>query len=141
VFGFTAPIYVVVLFSGSKYREYLVEPDAFVQSVYVAEVEKFLELVSTDQAPDFDGSTATLQTVREINPDIHAEAEAELGELANEYYLAQAQFEDGEKALNLAKARILDEMGLAKRGLVNGQWLFTRQSRNGGTPFLVARKA
>jgi len=34
---------------------------------------------------------------------------------------------------------VLATMGLAKRGLVNGQHVFSRQARGTGTPFLVKK--
>jgi putative phage-type endonuclease len=141
VFGFTAPAYVAVLFGGSKYREFVVEPDQFAQDTYVAEVEKFLELVRTDTPPEFDGSMATLQTVRELHPDIDPEAEVELGKgLGWDYQNALRQEAEAIEVANQARSRVLDAMGLAKRGLVDGKWTVTRQSRNGGTPFLVQKR-
>jgi putative phage-type endonuclease len=141
VFGFTGPIHVVVLFSGSKYREYTLEPDVFGQSVYVAEAEKFLELVRTDTHPEFDGSVATLDTVRELHPDIDPEGECELGDLGVYYFNAVVEYEGKQAQLNELKSRVLDAMGDAKRGLIDGRWAVTRQSRSGGTPFLVTKKA
>jgi putative phage-type endonuclease len=140
VFGFTAPIIVVVLFSGSKYREFTVEPDTFAQDLYVAEVEKFLELVRVDEHPDFDGSMATLETVRQLHPEIDPEADCELGDLGIHYFNAVSDLDEATAKANELKARVLDAMGNAKRGLIEDRHVLTRQSRNGGTPFLVAKR-
>jgi putative phage-type endonuclease len=140
VFGFTAPAYVSVLFGGSKYREYVVEPDLFAQETYVAEVEKFLELVRTDQHPDFDGAMSTLETVRELHPEIDPEGSVELGDLYVFYANAVSDVEHATDHLNEMKSRVLDAMGDAKRGLFDDKWVLTRQSKNGGTPYLVAKR-
>jgi len=140
VFGFTAPAIVAVLFGGSKYREFVVEPDQFAQDVYVSEVEKFLELVRTDTPPEFDGSMSTYEAVRAMNPDIDPEAELELGSLAEAFLEAVADAASADQELTRIKSEILDAMGQAKKGLYNGKCIVTRQSKNGGTPYLVAKR-
>ena len=140
-FGFETTIYVVALFAGSKFKVYEVEPDAFEQGTNLATVEKFRVHLIEDSQPDFDGALSTLQTVRELHPLIDTEADdVELGDLGMHYFLAVDKFAEAEKHLNEMKARVLDGMGNAKRGLVNDAWMVTRQSRAGGVPYLVNKK-
>lgn len=138
-FGFETPIYVVALFSGSKYREFEVSGDPFIQDTYLAEVEKFREYILNDTAPDFDGSTATFETVRALNPDI-ADRDIELGSLGADYLTALDAYNQANENLNEQKSRVLDLMGDSKRGTLVGTVIVVRQSRNGGTPYLVNKK-
>lgn len=139
-FGFKTPIYVVALFSGSKYREFLVEPDTFEQDTNLAEVEKFRVYLDTDTQPDYDGALSTYSAIREMHPEIEADAEVELGTLGMYYSLAMDEYVEAETKLNEMKSRVLDAMGNAKRGLVDDVWIVTRQARAGGTPYLVNKK-
>lgn len=131
--------YLAVLIGGSDYREFLIEADHFQQQADFALVEKFLESVETGQAPDWDGSESTYETVRRIHPDI-ADDDVELGELGVKL-LEAVRLENDTKAKALAlKSEVLDTMGTAKRGLVDGQHIFSRQARGTGTPFLVVKR-
>jgi len=131
--------YVAVLIGGSDYREFEIEADHFQQQADIALVEQFLAAVENDKAPDWDGSQSTYETVRRIHPDIQDD-EVELGDLGKQLLIANDK-ENAAKAEALAlKSQVLDKMGFAKRGLVNGQWAFTRQSRGTGVPFLVTKK-
>jgi putative phage-type endonuclease len=139
-FGFETPIYVVALFSGSKYREYQVEADRFVQDTYLTEVEKFRELVLADKQPDYDGSTATFETVRALHPDIAPDTDIELGDLGSNYLNALAGYNDASEELNYWKSKVLDLMGDAKRGTLAGEVIVTRQAKAGGVPYLVNKR-
>lgn len=138
-FGFGQPIYVAALFSGSKYREFIVPADHFAQGAYLAEVEKFLELVKNDTKPDFDGSMATYETVRVLHPDI-VDEEIELDDLGDSYLATLADFQTAESNLNKARSEVLHAMDKAKRGLLRGSLIVTRQARGTGTPYLVNKK-
>jgi len=137
-FGFKTA-HVVVLFSGSKYKEFIVELDQFEADVNLELVMQFRDYVSEDKQPDYDGANNTLQTVREMHPQIE-DNEIELGDLGMHYFLAAAEFDVAERQLTEMKSRVLGAMGNAKRGLVDGVWRLTRQARSGGTPFLVNKK-
>ena len=131
--------YVAVLIGGSDYREFEIESDNFQQWADIKLVEQFLAAVETDTAPDWDGSESTYQTVRTMRPDIY-DSEVELGELG-EQLLVAAEKENAAKSEALAlKSQVLDKMENAKRGLVNGQHMFSRQARGSGVPFLVVKK-
>jgi putative phage-type endonuclease len=131
--------YVAVLIGGSDYREFEIESDNFQQWADIKLVEQFLAAVETDTAPDWDGSESTYQTVRTMRPDIY-DSEVELGELG-EQLLVATEKENAAKSEALAlKSQVLDKMENAKRGLVNGQHMFSRQARGSGVPFLVVKK-
>jgi putative phage-type endonuclease len=138
VFGYSYA-YVVALFHGNRYREYLVEANRMWQESAIEAATLFWNQVGTDTAPELDGSLSTYQTVRETHPEI-TDDEVELGFLGEQYFKAKADVAEAEKELNLLKSHILEAMGTAKRGLVDDVWVFTRQSRSGGTPFLVEKR-
>jgi putative phage-type endonuclease len=139
-FGFDTPIFVVALFAGSKYKTYEITPDSFEQETNLAEVEKFRKYLETDTQPDFDGATSTYETVRALHPDIEDGTEVDLGDLWEHTANALAEEKKaGTKATEM-KSRVLDALGKAKKGTYDGQVVVTRQSRAGGTPYLVVKK-
>ena len=131
--------YVAVLIGGSDYREYEVEADHFQQEADIALVERWLAAVKNNQAPDWDGSESTYETVRKMHPEIQDD-EVELGDLGIEALAALQKESDAKAEALKLKSQVLDKMGLAKRGLVDGQHMFSRQARGSGSPFLVTKK-
>lgn len=138
-FGFKSA-YVATLFAGSHYEEFALDADDFEQSVNLEAVEKFRTYLETDLQPDFDGALNTMETVRELHPDIDPELTVELGDLGMYCDLALMELAEAEKKANELKSRVLDAMGQAKRGMVHDIWRFTRQARNGGRPYLITKK-
>lgn len=139
-FGFDTTIYVVALFAGSKFRVYEIQPDPFEQDLNLQEVIKFRTYLEQDKQPDFDGALSTYETVRQLHPDIDLAEEVELGDL---WVHASNALEREKKASGEAlemKSRVLDALGKAKKGTYDGEVVVTRQSRNGGTPYLVVKK-
>lgn len=131
--------YVAVLIGGSDYREFEVQADVFQQAADRMMVEQFLECVDDGTAPDWDGSTSTYESVRRMHPDI-SDNEVELGPLGEALISATEGLNLATSAVNLLKSQVLDTMKTSKRGLVNGQHMFSRQSRGSGVPFLVTKK-
>lgn len=131
--------WVVVLFSGSDYQEFLIEADDFVQGVNLGMVEQFLTHLDQGTKPDWDGATSTLETQRKLHPEID-DTEVELGELGQALESALAAEKSVASATNVIKCQILDLMGTAKKGTIDGEWAFTRQAKGQGTPFLVAKR-
>lgn len=129
--------FVAVLFHGNKYREYELEANEFSQEAALESVVEFLEMVKTDTPPNFDGSKSTLETLRVQHPEIQPDEEVELGDLGVHYFNAQSEAEEATLKSNELKAKVLKEMGNARKGLVDGNWVLTRTSRSGGFPFLV----
>lgn len=137
-FGF-AKAHVAVLFHGNAYREFELEANEFEQNVALEKVAEFREFILNDQAPDFDGSTSTYETLRLQHPEIIDE-DVDLGWLGVQLFSAEKEFRDAESEFNKAKSHVLAAMGLAKRGLISGEVAAVRQARGQGTPFLVLKK-
>lgn len=137
-FGYSKA-WVVALFHGNRYREFEVEASEFQQDNALAEVERFRDHLLHDVQPDYDGALSTYTTVRALHPEITDE-EVELGDLGMYYQLAEVKFKQAEEEMNDMKSRVLDAMGSAKRGLIEGRWVLTRQARGTGTPYLVSKR-
>lgn len=131
--------YVAVLFSGSRYREFEIDADDFDQAVNLNMALRFRADVINGTQPDYDGSDSTYQTVRKLHPLID-DSDVELGDLGTYYVLAVAEAEKANEHLNEMKSRVLDAMGLAKRGLVDDKVVVARQAKAGGSPFLVNKR-
>lgn len=131
--------YVAVLIGGSDYREYEIEADHFQQRADIALVERFLESVASNTAPDWDGSESTYETVRKFQPEI-TDGEVELGAIGQDLQVALSVEAQAKEAATKLKSQVLAMMGNAKRGLVDGQWVFSRQARGSGSPFLITKK-
>lgn len=139
VFGFDTA-YVAALFHGNKYREFEVPANEFVQTMNLDAVESFRKYVLEDKAPDFDGATSTLETVRKMNPYIDSSSEVELGDLGVHYFAAAVDADEANAKKREMASRVLDAMGKARRGLVDGKWVLSRQSRGEGVPYLLQKK-
>lgn len=136
IMGFKKAV-VVALFSGNKYREFDVPADEFQQSADYDLVQEFWQKVQADERPDWDGSTSTYESVRSLNPDID-DTDVELGPLGHAYVSALDALATAESATTMLKSMILDNMGMAKRGMVDGKVVVKRQAgRNGAAPYLV----
>ena len=132
---------VATLFSGSRYREFVQDFDEFEAEANLQQVERWMAYWNQGTMPDFDGADATYETIRQLHPLIDPDAEdVELGDLGIRYQEAAAELELAQAKLNQLKSSVLDSMGKAKRGLIYGEWAFTRQARGNGLPFLVSKK-
>jgi putative phage-type endonuclease len=133
--------YVVVLFGGSKLRTFEVVYDDFEAEANYATVAHFLDTFITPQVmPPFSAPyNSTLETVRYMHPDIE-DTEVELGDKGREYYDAIRQLDELQAIVDDCKAEVLQLMGSAKRGLLDGNWVVTRQARGSGMPFLVNKR-
>ena len=138
-FGFSHA-YVVVLFHGNKYVEYEIQANGFEQEAARERVELFLEHVQNNREPEFDGATATYETLRAIHPLINDELEVEIDdELVTAIADSSNQLDSATEANTLAKVRIMAAMGTAKKATNNGRVVAQRQARGGGNPFLVIK--
>jgi len=139
-FGFKKA-HVATLFSGSKYREFEQTADDFEMDANLERVQLWRTYLENGTQPDYDGSESTYNAIREMHPDIdEALPDVELADLGINYLTALAEFDQAQAALNLRKSQVMDFMGKAKRGLINGEWKLTRQARGTGTPYLVNKK-
>lgn len=138
--------YLAVLFSGNKFRIFQIPADPFEQDANIAACIAFKELVDEGRKPDFDGSMATYEAVRAMHPDIDPTLPAvELGDLGMHLRLQADKVEAETTLLNELKSRTLDALGKAQHGIYefdDGKIVkvASRQSRNGGTPYLVVNR-
>ena len=102
-------------------------------------VVEFLELVETKTPPDWDGHDSTYETVRRIHPEIDRDTEVHID--AEGQYLLDAKrgMLAAEAEWNKARSMVLGEMGRAHHAVWDGQRIASRQSKQGGTPFLALK--
>lgn len=127
--------WVIVLFNGSDYREFWVPRSRFMQEMHFGLVEKFREAVLSKTPPPIDGHADTYEVLRQVNSEVEDEG-VELGYLGVQYFSAESKHAAAEKELNEFKSRIIDAMGSAKKGLVEGHVTFTRRRSSSGSPYL-----
>lgn len=138
VFGYQKAIFAV-LFHGNKYAEFEVKADPAAQLHAIWSAIAFLECVDEGRPPAWDGSSSTLETVRKIHPQIVDET-VELGEAGQALLDAKDYFDELEREFTKHKSIVLDAMGLAKFGTVDGVQRFQRSARGQGLPFLMFKK-
>jgi putative phage-type endonuclease len=136
-------VYVPALFGQPfEFREYVVNWDDIAGDVPAIHrsVYDFQRSLADGIAPDIDGSSATYNTIKELHPEIDGET-VEVPHLLGWGFLDAKRFADECQAeADQLKNQIAAQMGTAKKATWNGQPLFTRQARNGGTPYLVAAR-
>jgi len=103
-------------------------------------IDRFWNSVMTETKPSWDGSEATYNAVRYMNPNFEA-SEIDLGSLGTELYKAQIAADEAYKYLMLLKSRTLDTMGKAKWGVVDTVRVASRQLRGGSPSLIVNKKA
>ena len=130
---------VVALIGGSNFQVIDIQADDFEMDANLAGVERWREYLLSDAQPDYDGCANTYETVRLMHPDI-TDDEVELADLGLQYDMALTHYEAAETNLNLQRSAVLDKMGSAKKGLLDGEVIVTRQARGTGAPYLVNKK-
>lgn len=134
----------IVAVAGWNWLNHEVYYDKFEESVLVSAANRFWGYVVNDTPPDFDGSLATYETVRQMHPGIE-DREVEIGELGVGLVSAQIEFEKAEAKLNGFRSATLDAMGKAKYATVEldgigKRRVAMRQGRGNGVPWLVVKK-
>lgn len=132
--------YVARLGSRFTYDEYKVEANRAWQNTMLKAANRLTESIKTDSKPSLEDveHTATYEAVRELHPEIDGSTVEVPAEMVRAYYEAVEAKKAAEIAERAAKTRILDVMGYAKTGTVEGEKFVTRTARNGGTPYLQA---
>ncbi len=130
----------VAVFGGRlEFREYVVEADPDEQARVIAACRRFYESLADDVPPPLDAHRATYDTVRKLHPEID-DAVAQIdGDLAAEYVTASVEAKSLAEVEQLAKTRLLDAMGRAKRAEYAGQLVAVRQPNRYGVSLI--RKA
>jgi putative phage-type endonuclease len=129
----------LVALAGSSYMEFDIEWDEFeAQTLWDAAV-RFRQACLDMKMPYWDGSNSTLETIRALSPGI-SDSEVDLDDLGMHYINSVTEFEKANAKMTDLKARVINAMDGAKRGLVFGEHLLSLRSRAGGAPYLHHEK-
>lgn len=136
-------VHLAVIKSYLEFAEYVIEYDPRHVAIMLAKVTEFMDSLEQGRRPSLDpldGHASTYEAIKQLNPDIEDE-EFELGDAdAIRFLKANAERKAAELVEQGAKTYIADQAGSARSITWNGKKLFNRQSRGGGTPYLVASK-
>lgn len=133
--------YVAVLWGqGFSFSEFKVEACKEWQDELLRVADRLTASIKEDSKPSLvdDDHMATYEAVRELHPEIDGSTVEVPAELVRAYYEAVEAKKAAEIAERAAKTHILDFMGYAKTGTVEGEKFVTRTARNGGPPYLQA---
>ncbi len=129
----------IVALAGSTYQEFELDYDPFEASVIEAQVYEFLDCVDRLEQPMWDGSESTLNTMRDLNKGLDDVVE-DLGDLGMHYCLAYERLQDVTEEYRELQSRVLDALGSAKYGEVEGERVVAKQQSRSGSPFLVYKR-
>jgi putative phage-type endonuclease len=129
----------LVALAGSSYQEYDIEWDEFEAQILWDAAIRFREAVLEMKMPYWDGSNSTLETIRALSPGI-TDAEVDLDELGMHYINSVTELEKANAKMTELKARVIQAMDGAKRGLIFGEHWLSLRSRAGGAPYLHQEK-
>jgi putative phage-type endonuclease len=126
---------IVVAVAGGDWKEFeVVWDDSLIKTMKTA-VRGFYDLIAKDEAPDFDGSDSTYETVRTLSEGLQ-EGEIELGALYSNLIRARSEFEQADNYFKAMKSAVLAYMDGIKYGLYQGEKVIALQAR-GGKPFIT----
>jgi putative phage-type endonuclease len=129
----------LVALAGSSYMEFDIEWDEFeAQTLWDAAV-RFRQACLDMKMPYWDGSNSTLETIRALSPGI-VDTEVDLDDLGMHYLNSVDELDKATVKMTELKARVIQAMDGAKRGLVFGEHLLSLRSRAGGAPYLHHEK-
>jgi putative phage-type endonuclease len=129
----------LVALAGSSYQEYDIEWDEFEAQILWDAAIRFREAVLEMKMPYWDGSNSTLETIRTLSPGI-SDTEVDLDDLGMHYINSVTDLEKATAKMTELKARVIQAMDGAKRGLIFGEHLLSLRSRAGGAPYLHHEK-
>jgi putative phage-type endonuclease len=129
----------LVALAGSSYQEYDIEWDEFEAQILWDAAIRFREACLEMKMPYWDGSNSTLETIRALSPGI-SDTEVDLDDLGMHYLNSVTELEKATTKMTELKARVIQAMDGAKRGLIFGEHLLSLRSRAGGAPYLHHEK-
>lgn len=129
----------LVALAGSSYQEYDIEWDEFEAQILWDAAIRFREACLEMKMPYWDGSNSTLETIRALSPGI-SDNEVDLDDLGMHYINSVDELEKATTKMTELKARVIQAMDGAKRGLIFGEHLLSLRSRAGGAPYLHQEK-
>jgi len=134
---------VVIAVAGWNWFETWIEYDEFEAEAQRLAARDFWSLIQTGREPAYDGATSTYEALRKVHPEIDPELSVELPN-GEQLLIAQQNYDNAQKQLNLEKSTALSVMGKAKSAYIKKenkeQIVATRQSRGDGNPYLVIKK-
>jgi putative phage-type endonuclease len=126
---------IVVAVAGGDWKEFEVVWNDSLQKDMKGAVRAFYSLVTSNKAPEYDGSTSTYETVRELSEGLQ-EGEMELGSLWSNLVATKAEADYWANALQAQKSAVLAFLNGIKYGLYQGEKVISLQARN-GKPFIT----
>jgi putative phage-type endonuclease len=130
----------LVALAGSSYMEFDIEWDEFEAETLWDAAVRFRQACLDMKMPYWDGSNSTLETVRALSPGI-SDSEVDLDDLGMHYINSVTDAEKANAKMTELKARVIQAMDGAKRGLIYGEHLLSLRSRAGGAPYLHHERA
>ncbi|QFG14847.1 RecE-like exonuclease [Arthrobacter phage Lymara] len=136
-------VHVPVLTTGLNFAKYYVPWDPDYVEILESRATEFMDKLEAGESPSIDPMDGHLQTytaIRKLHPDIEGRAVDLTDDEARPFFESHA--EDKELALRLqaAKSVIAAKMGNAQTAKWRGRKIFTRMSKQGGTPYLTAAR-
>jgi putative phage-type endonuclease len=129
----------LVALAGSSYMEFDIEWDEFEAQTLWDAALRFRQACLELKMPYWDGSNSTLETIRALSPGI-SDTEVDLDDLGMHYINSVDELEKATVKTTELKARVIQAMDGAKRGLIFGEHLLSLRSRAGGAPYLHHEK-
>jgi putative phage-type endonuclease len=120
---------IVVAVAGGDWKEFEVVWNDSLQKDMKGAVRAFYSLVTSNKAPEYDGSTSTYETVRELSEGLQ-EGEMELGSLWSNLVATKAEADYWANALQAQKSAVLAFLNGIKYGLYQGEKVISLQARN-----------
>lgn len=131
-------VHFAVLTSYLEFREYVVERDEEDLALIHQAVEAFLTSLDEGRPPLVDGSTATYEVVRRLHPEIDRELDVDVDpDLFAAWVEARRAAEEASDNQRHTAALLMEQMGSARRGLIDGVAVVRRQAKTGGSPYLT----
>lgn len=124
---------IIVLISGSDYREYVVEHDDVDAAIMRTRAAEFMRALAADVRPDIDGHTATYQVVKDVVEGVEDVDVQVHADLRDRYFAALDTFKAAEWEKREASALVLDAIGTGRRAVVGLDKVATRTVREGKT--------
>lgn len=122
--------YLAALIGFNDLRIYTATRNAELCERMIREAEGFVQSLKDKKVPDIDKTNSTLNTVRELSPEIRQGVEVQVdADLANDFFLANARKKEAEEQLNWAKSMLIDSLNGAEFGYVGGEKTFKLTAR------------
>ena len=126
----------VAAITADGYVEFQVEFDADLSQQMKLHAVTFLESVQNEEMPAWDGSANTLETIRQLHPDIRDEEVAVDPDTYNQLTNALDMQELWTQQVNLRKIELMKQLNGAKWGYVEGEQVVSLRARGEGKPYL-----